>query len=545
MRLTKMSFDTPDLRLVDGDDGDGGEPMSAPPDPVVGERSHADLVSEVIGEAGLLPADKLDQVRRQAVDTSFSQALVDEGLASSLGVARTLAEQYHLPLVDLAVAGVDAAAAKTIALPVLERVCAIPFASEGATLKVAITDPQNVQGLDELRLATQRPIEFFVAAKSDVLTELRRLSRASEALNATFEEAAAEVEGEEDDLEADDGISDAPLVRLVNSIIFQAAEEGASDIHVEPQEDELVVRYRIDGVLHVAQRIPKKLTPGVTTRLKVLAKLDIAERRKPQDGRITLTAAAAGRMLDIRVATLPTVEGETVTMRLLDKSREVPTLQSLGLSERMREQLSAIVAKPTGAAARDRPDGLGQVDHPVCGAGGDQPPGDQRDHGRGPGRVPARRDQAGADQPARRAHVRDRSPLDPPFRPRRGHGRRGPRRRDGAHLDRGCAHRPPRALDAAHERRAVRADAAERDGRRALHHRRRRLGRAGAAARAQALWALLRRVPAGARGAALAARRRGDARFDRRLDLPSPRRLRALRQYRATRAGSASSSCSR
>ena len=359
MRLTKMSFDTPDLRLVD-DNGDGDETIPAPPDAGVGERSHADLVSEVIGEAGLLPADKLAQVRRQAVDTSFSQALVDEGLASSLGVARALAEQYHLPLVDLAVAGVDDAAAKTIALPVLERVCAIPFASEGTTLKVAITDPQNVQGLDELRLATQRPVEFFIAAKSDVVTELRRLSRTSEALSATFEEAAAEVEAEEDDLEADDGISDAPLVRLVNSIIFQAAEEGASDIHVEPQEDELVVRYRIDGVLHVAQRIPKKLTPGVTTRLKVLAKLDIAERRKPQDGRITLTAAAAGRMLDIRVATLPTVEGETVTMRLLDKSREVPTLQSLGLSERMREQLSAIVAKPTGALLVTGPTGSGK-----------------------------------------------------------------------------------------------------------------------------------------------------------------------------------------
>ena len=119
-------------------------------------------------------------------------------------------------------------------------------------------------------------------------------------------------EEEADDLEVDDGISDAPLVRLVNSIIFQAAEDGASDIHFEPQEDALVVRLRIDGVLHEVQRIPKRMIAGVTTRLKVLAKLDIAERRKPQDGRISLNAAAAGRMLDIRVATLPTVEGESV-----------------------------------------------------------------------------------------------------------------------------------------------------------------------------------------------------------------------------------------
>ena len=189
------------------------------------------------------------------------------------------------------------------------------------------------------------------------------MSRAAEAQNAAFvTDAAAEAdeEADEDDLEADDGISDAPLVRLVNSIIFQAAEEGASDIHVEPQEHELIVRYRIDGVLHVAQRIPKRLTAGVTTRLKVLSKLDIAERRKPQDGRITLTAAAAGRLLDIRVATLPTVEGETVTMRLLDKSREVPTLESLGLSEEMRARVSSILARPTGALLVTGPTGSGK-----------------------------------------------------------------------------------------------------------------------------------------------------------------------------------------
>ncbi len=167
-------------------------------------------------------------------------------------------------------------------------------------------------------------------------------------------------EGEEDDLEADDGISEAPLVRLVNSIIFQAAEDGASDVHFEPQEDALVVRFRIDGVLRVVQRIPVRLASGVTTRLKVLAKLDIAERRKPQDGRISLNAATAGRLLDIRVATLPTVEGEAVTMRLLDKSRSAPTLEELGLSDEMRTQLSGIVSKPTGALLVTGPTGSGK-----------------------------------------------------------------------------------------------------------------------------------------------------------------------------------------
>ena len=129
-------------------------------------------------------------------------------------------------------------------------------------------------------------------------------------------------------------------IRMVNSIMLQAAEDGASDVHFEAQEDGLVVRYRVDGVLHEMQRIPKRLAPGVTTRVKVLAKLDIAERRRPQDGRMSLRAASAGRLLDIRVATLPTVAGETVVMRLLDKSKKPPTLEELGLSTEMQAQMS-------------------------------------------------------------------------------------------------------------------------------------------------------------------------------------------------------------
>src|SRR5262249_3136083 len=138
------------------------------------------------------------------------------------------------------------------------------------------------------------------------------------------------------------------------------AEDGASDIHFEPQEDSLVVRFRVDGVLHEVQRIPKRMMPGVTTRLKVLAKLDIAERRKPQDGRISLNAAAAGRSMDIRVATLPTVEGESVVMRLLDKSKRPPTLEELGLSDEMRVKLDRIIRRPSGALLVTGPTGSGK-----------------------------------------------------------------------------------------------------------------------------------------------------------------------------------------
>src|SRR5206468_1152938 len=169
------------------------------------------------------------------------------------------------------------------------------------------------------------------------------------------------VDEEASDLEADDGVSDGPVVRLVNSLIFQAAEDGASDVHLEPQQDALIVRFRIDGVLTIAQRIPRQLASGVTTRVKVLSKLDIAERRKPQDGRITLNAAAAGRNLDIRVATLPTVEGESVVMRLLDKSRRAPTLHELGFSETMRSDLRELIHRPTGAVFVTGPTGSGKT----------------------------------------------------------------------------------------------------------------------------------------------------------------------------------------
>src|SRR4051794_4256414 len=339
----------------------GGAGIGGPPPPI---NALAELVADLIAATGLVPADKLAGVRSAAGMGSFAAALVDQNVASSEGLARTLAARFQMPLVDLALTGVSDDASGEIAIHVLERVVAIPYALEDGTLRIAVADPGNIQGIDELRLATRHPLDIGVAARDDILAEIRRLARASEAFGAraaVAEELEAEAEEEEvDDLEVDDGISDAPLVRLVNSVIFQAAEDGASDVHFEPQEDALLVRFRVDGVLHEVQRIPKRMMPGVLTRLKVLAKLDIAERRKPQDGRISLNAAAAGRMLDVRVATLPTVEGESIVMRLLDKSQRAPTLTELGLSDDMRDELSAIIARPTGALLVTGPTGSGK-----------------------------------------------------------------------------------------------------------------------------------------------------------------------------------------
>jgi type IV pilus assembly protein PilB len=319
-------------------------------DPEDGRAGDAEAVLDEYGEVTESP----DGLHQRVTDG-------EDGEVDDLDRARQLAESHGLPLVDLAVTGVSPDATKLIPLAVLERVGAIPYSVDENSLRIALTDPDNVHGIDELRLTSRLPIEFAVAPLEDVLVEVRRLSRANVAFAAVLDDDAyREIEDETDDLSADDGISEGPIVRLVNSIIFQAAEDGASDVHFEPQEDALLVRFRVDGVLVIAQRIPRQLAVGVVTRLKVLAKLDIAERRKPQDGRLSLGAGAAGRLLDIRVATLPTVYGESVVMRLLDKSRKAPTLEELGLSTAMHEQLTEVVKSPTGALLVTGPTGSGK-----------------------------------------------------------------------------------------------------------------------------------------------------------------------------------------
>ena len=301
---------------------------------------------------------------RAASGTAVTQALIEEDVATSDGIARMLAVRHHLPVIDLPAVGVAVDAVQLIPVQTLERSIAIPYAIDDDVLSVAVADPGNLHAIDELRLATKHSLELGVASRDDIVAELQRLLRTSEAMSSVIsvelDEAAEEHEDGSDDLEADDGFSDGPLVRLVNAIIFQAAEENASDVHFEAQEDALAIRFRVDGVLREVQRVPKKMAAGVTTRLKVLAKLDIAERRKPQDGRITLSTSAVGRMLDIRVATLPTVEGEKVVMRLLDKSRKPPTMLELGLSDAMRAELEAVIQLPTGALVVTGPTGSGK-----------------------------------------------------------------------------------------------------------------------------------------------------------------------------------------
>jgi type IV pilus assembly protein PilB len=278
--------------------------------------------------------------------------------AASVAIARELAERYELPFVQLRELDVQRSATEAINARALVRAHAVPYALDGTDLHVAIADPGDLQAVDELRLATRFDVVFAVAAREDIDQQLRDLERQ---LDASRREALEEGEDFtfEDDADAEDDEASGPLANLVNGLIFDAAEDGASDIHFLPQPDGLHVRVRVDGVLRERERVSRQQANGVLTRLKVIAKLDIAEHRRPQDGRISLSTKS-GREVDIRLTVLPSVEGEGAILRLLDKSREPPTLTALGLSFPMQMALEQVLSKPSGALLVTGPTGSGK-----------------------------------------------------------------------------------------------------------------------------------------------------------------------------------------
>jgi type IV pilus assembly protein PilB len=279
---------------------------------------------------------------------------------------REIADEHGLPLVDLRRERIGREASEAIPFNVLVRTRAMPYRlDDDGRLKVAVADPSQIQVVDELRLVSRYPIDLAGAVSGDIDFELSRLTRGVELHEraATIGDDLPGIQDEDDeetDLEAEDGISDAPPIRLVNSIIVQAADDGASDLHFLPQGESLHARMRIDGILHEVERIPKRHAAGVISRIKVLAKLDIAEHRMPQDGRLTLRVKNSGRLLDVRIAVLPTVEGEGVIMRLLDKTRRAPTLTEIGLSNEMQMALEEVVFRPIGAVLATGPTGSGK-----------------------------------------------------------------------------------------------------------------------------------------------------------------------------------------
>jgi type IV pilus assembly protein PilB len=312
---------------------------------------------------GLLSEDQLQEAMETAQQRgrSLGRVLIELGFVTEAGLVAILAEQLGLEFIDLADASLDASAIALVPEATARRHSCIPVRFEDDKLILAMADPANVVAVDDIRALTKRDVRTMVATKVDVQAAINRFYRLDSAAETLAEEAAAATDAEQQSLDeavGSAGAEDAPIIKLVNLLITQAVNDRASDIHIEPQEREVLVRYRVDGVLHEVMRPPKSVQAGMTSRLKIMADVNIAERRIPQDGRISLTVQ--GKQIDIRLATLPTVHGEKIVMRILDKSSVLLELTDLGFLPGTYERFEKSFVKPYGEILVTGPTGSGK-----------------------------------------------------------------------------------------------------------------------------------------------------------------------------------------
>jgi type IV pilus assembly protein PilB len=316
-------------------------------------------LGDILLDGGLVTRDQLEAAfaEHQSAGRSLGRVLVDRGILSESQLVAALAQQIGLRFIDLTDYPVDGSALARIPGSVCRRHTAIPVAFDEGRIVVAMADPANVFAVDDIRTISGFDVIPAVATRADVLAAIDRHYRADSDLDELS--SALEVEDDADDLASlREVVEDAPIVKFVNLLITQAIQDRASDIHLEPTEHDLRVRYRIDGVLHEVMKSPKSIQSGVISRLKIMAEINIAERRIPQDGRLSVNAH--GKKIDLRVATLPTVWGEKVVMRILDNSTARLDLADLGFSDHNFSRYSESFVKPYGMILVTGPTGSGK-----------------------------------------------------------------------------------------------------------------------------------------------------------------------------------------
>jgi type IV pilus assembly protein PilB len=309
---------------------------------------------------GLLTPEQLDAALEEQERThrSLGRILIDQGQVSEAGLVSTLASQLGLEYVDIADYAVDSTATTLISDALARRYQALPIGWQDGRLVVAMADPSNVFAVDDIRTITGADVRMVVSTRASVLAAIDKYHRLDSDAESISAQASSSFEAEDDLTSVREVTEDAPIVKLVNLLITQAVQDRASDIHIEPSEHDLRIRYRIDGVLHEVMRPPKNIQSGIVSRLKIMADINIAERRVPQDGRISATIG--GRGIDLRVATLPTVYGEKVVMRILDKSTALLKLDDLGFLPNNRERFEQAYRRPYGTILVTGPTGSGK-----------------------------------------------------------------------------------------------------------------------------------------------------------------------------------------
>lgn len=337
----------------------GGTPGLTPP--VMRGRSSG-FVTDVLVDLGFVPEDRA----RQAIEAARTagrtpeQLLLEQGAIDADQLSRAVAERYGLDHIDLAVYQVDMAAANLITVNTARRYRALPVGfADKQTLIVAMADPTNVLAVDDIQIATALDCRVAVAAEEDIEALIGRLNTLQSAVTEAVSEGEAEAEGElaeVSDMEV--SAEDAPVIKLVYSILGQAVGEGASDVHFEPGESEMRVRFRIDGVLREAAHVPKRMISAVVSRVKIMSDLNIAEKRVPQDGRVSIVVE--DRRIDLRITTLPTQRGEGATIRILDKDNAQRSLDDLGMDGSARERFTDSFHQAYGAVLVTGPTGSGK-----------------------------------------------------------------------------------------------------------------------------------------------------------------------------------------
>ena len=366
------------LRAVSDDGSDAPDPASGRGDERPAGPSAADERGKGVTRPGRRPSGtprfltdvlvEMGLAEREVVETAVATArgqgttpervLLQSGAVTRDAMARAIAERHGLDHLDLTLFEVDMSAATLLSSAVAKRYEAVPVArSDERTLLVAMADPTNIVALDDIGMITGLEVRPAVASAEDISALLGRLTSLDDMVrDASVEEEDQETGGEI--VELRESADDAPVVKLVNQIVAQAVERGASDVHLEPDAHGLRVRFRVDGVLSETTSVPKRMVNGVVSRVKIMCDLDIAERRLPQDGRIGLVVDA--RQIDLRVVTLPSVHGEAVVMRILDKDAVIMDLDRLGMGEGDRERFRRSVGRSHGAVLATGPTGSGK-----------------------------------------------------------------------------------------------------------------------------------------------------------------------------------------
>ena len=330
--------------------------------------SHTSEFVEILLRRSLVSPDQVTEAEQysRSNDVALGDALISLNYVTASDVTRAMAEYHNLDFINLDEVKIPEDIIELVPETIARENATLPLSLEGDALKVLITDPLDVETIEKLRFILNRQIQIALAPRENILEAINRYygqidGESADSMLQEFTDTAIDFTETEDnsDVDGDDEDSTGPIVRLVHLMISEAVQLRASDIHIEPFEDRIRIRYRIDGRLIERDSPPRRLLGAILSRIKILGKMDIAERRRPQDGRIKITAG--GKTLDLRVSVLPTNHGQSVVMRLLDPDNIKIGVRQLGLGEKDFRTFTELIKRPNGIVLVTGPTGSGKT----------------------------------------------------------------------------------------------------------------------------------------------------------------------------------------